>query len=153
MSKLRIAFWGPLGYYKGWSALKALEKWALLTHNPVAWQWPKQTRLTQLFERFKPTVPRGTRFGLLVMRERAKLGFHKSMYRMALDMRGFPGRRKRKMPGLTLGDIQTPQPGHGHTPIPTYGVDSVSAATHAFYTQAQVDLMADIFNPPANEQH
>lgn len=120
MSKLRIVFWGPLGFYKGWSALKALEKWALLTHNPVAWNAPKQKRLVQLFECFKPTVPRGTRFGLLVLRERAKLSFHKSPYRLALDIRGFPGRRKRKMPGVTIGGgIAVPQASTATQPPPT----------------------------------
>jgi hypothetical protein len=97
LSKLRIAFCSPLGFFKGWQALRKLEWWAKETGVFIPRQLPKQKRLTALFEEFKQRLQRGQRARLIICRERRGLNRHKSYYRSWLDARGFPGRKKPKV--------------------------------------------------------
>ena len=177
MSKLRIAFYGPLGYFKGWQALRKLELWARETNILIPRQLSKEKRLVNLFEQFKARMSRGQHAGLIVCRERRGLNRHKSYYRRWLDARGFPGRKKPKVatqPSPTNpyiayqqshpnskppGDFLIP-PGaqvvhySGVAPSPNFIIDSVTQASlqHAQETLSMAQqfeaMVYDLPEPP-----
>ena len=152
MSKLRIAFYSPLGHFKGWQALRKLELWARETNILIPRQLPKDKRLVNLFEQFRARLSRGQRAGLILCRERRGLRCHKSYYRNWLMGRGFPGRKKPKVvtqPGPTNPYIAYQQ-AHPSSLPPGFLVPPDSHITEVTFGNAFASVTAPTPQPPQN---